>query len=198
MANSKYQAEVVRYLRKKTNGGYTEAPTYLGSEQKFVGALRNSNDNNLEEQFLLGTDCLTTSWEENGNSYIRKEYFVQDTGDDDSQKLSSYVINTTIYGGNNVKNTDCYFTSDGLNVDNLPDISFDSQVLKLENGEIYSFSMDALKIYPNSFVIMKEDKLQFVDNTNTLVDVLTKYTGKRYSKDGKYSYIQEKIINHLK
>ena len=73
MANSKYKAEVVRYLRKKTNGGYTEAPTYLGSEQKFVGALRNSNDNNLEEQFLLGTDCLTTEWEDNGNSYIRKE-----------------------------------------------------------------------------------------------------------------------------
>ena len=70
MANSKYKAEVVRYLRKKTNGGYTEAPTYLGSEQKFVGALRNSNDNNLEEQFLLGTDCLTTEWEDNGNSYI--------------------------------------------------------------------------------------------------------------------------------
>ena len=57
MANSKYEAEVVRYLRKKTNGGYTEAPTYLGSEQKFVGALRNSNDKNLTKgQRLLKED----------------------------------------------------------------------------------------------------------------------------------------------
>ena len=198
MANSKYKAEVVRYLRKKTNGGYTEAPTYLGSEQKFVGALRNSNDNNLEEQFLLGTDCLTTEWEDNGNSYIRKEYFIQDTGDDATQKLSSYVVNTIIYGPNNVHNTDCYFTNDALVADNMQDIAFNSDVLVLDDDQVYCYSMETLQIYPNAFVITREDKLQFVDSTNTLIDVLTKYTGRKYSKDGKYSYVQEKIINHIK
>ena len=198
MANSKYEAEVVRYLRKKTNGGYTEAPTYLGSEQKFVGALRNSNDNNLEEQFLLGTDCLTTEWKDNGNSYIKKEYFIQDTGDDATQKLSSYVVNTVIYGPDNVHNTDCYFTDDALVADNMQDIAFNSDVLVLDDDQVYCYSMETLQIYPNAFVITREAKLQFVDSTNTLIDVLTKYTGRKYSKDGKYSYVQEKIINHIK
>ena len=56
----------------------------------------------------------------------------------------------------------------------------------------------SLQNHPNAFVITREDKLQFVDSTNTWIDVLTKYTGRKYSKDGKYSYVQEKIINHIK
>lgn len=197
MANSKYEAEVVRYLRKKTNGGYTEAPTYLGSEQKFVGALRNSNDNNLEEQYLLGTDCLTTEWtDSNGNLCIKKEYFVQDGV---ATNTNSYVLNTTIYGAGSIKNTDCYFSNDEFIADSIPDISFNSSgTLMLDNETVYVYSANGVNIYPNSFVITRMDKLQFVDSSNTLVDVLTKYTGIKYSNDGMYSYKQEKIVNHLK
>lgn len=199
MANSKFEAEVVRYLRKKTNGDYTEAPTYLGSEQKFVGALRNSSDNNLEEQFLLGTDCLTTSWMDDGNNiHIRKEYYIQDTGDDDSQKLSSYVIDSIIYDKDALYNKDIFFIDDRLIADNIPDISFNSEILLLDNDVLYHYAADSLNIYPNAFVVTREDKLQFVDGSNTLIDVLTKYTGKKYSEDGKFLYTQEKIVNHLK
>ena len=80
----------------------------------------------------------------------------------------------------------------------MQDIAFNSDVLVLDDDQVYCYSMETLQIYPNAFVITREDKLQFVDSTNTLIDVLTKYTGRKYSKDGKYSYVQEKIINHIK
>ena len=69
-------SEVIKFLRRKTITGFDEPISYLGAEQRFVGPLRNSNNNNLEEQFLIGSDCYTESYidPDTGDTIIKKEY----------------------------------------------------------------------------------------------------------------------------
>ena len=70
-------AEVVRFFRRKSSTGY-DSPTYLGAEQRFVGALRNSGVNNLEEQYILGTDTYTEKYtDSDGNSVVEVSYHIK-------------------------------------------------------------------------------------------------------------------------
>lgn len=57
---------IVKTLRVKDAGGDFPASSSfpIGAEQRFVSAIRNSNNNNLEEQFLMGTDLISTSWQD--------------------------------------------------------------------------------------------------------------------------------------
>jgi hypothetical protein len=57
---------IIKTLRVKDDGGgFPASGSYpLGAEQRFVSAIRNSNNNNLEEQFLMGTDSISTSWQD--------------------------------------------------------------------------------------------------------------------------------------
>ena len=72
-------AEVVRFFRRKSSTGY-DSPTYLGAEQRFVGALRNSGVNNLEEQYILGTDTYTEKYtDSDGNSVVEVSYHINDS-----------------------------------------------------------------------------------------------------------------------
>lgn len=56
---------VVKELKQKrgSNNDYS-APVKFSTEQRFIPAMLNSNNNNLEEQNILGTDCVTIDWEE--------------------------------------------------------------------------------------------------------------------------------------
>lgn len=56
--------DIVKELTRKGTNGDFETPVPIGTEQKFVSPLLNSQNNNLEEQSLLGVDCVTTIWEE--------------------------------------------------------------------------------------------------------------------------------------
>ena len=51
-------ANVLKYFKRKKSGNYEE-PVYIGAEQRFVSALRGTNNHNLEEQSILGHDCIT-------------------------------------------------------------------------------------------------------------------------------------------
>jgi len=48
--------QVISQIKKKTNSGYDIYQ--IGPELKYVGALSASNNNNLEEQFLIGVDKI--------------------------------------------------------------------------------------------------------------------------------------------
>ena len=55
-------ADVIRKIKQKTSNGFSE-DVYLGAYPQYVGALRQSHNENLEEQYILGTDCIVTeSW----------------------------------------------------------------------------------------------------------------------------------------
>ena len=88
-----HEAEVIRYLRRKSSSGF-ESPTYLGAEQRFVGALRNSSVNNLEEQYILGTDTyIETYVDAQGNKIVETSYHINDA----IHSLTDYykIISTT-------------------------------------------------------------------------------------------------------
>ena len=54
-------AEIIDSLkRKKEGGGYDTF--YLGPQLCNTKALPTSNNNNLEEQLLMGTDKIITNW----------------------------------------------------------------------------------------------------------------------------------------
>lgn len=191
------EATITKFFREKNNGTYTKSPAYFGTEQRFISPLRNSNSNNLEEQFLLGTDCLVSAWLENDNLHIKKEYFVQDTGDDSAQKISSYIIHTIIYGETAIHNEDYYFDGENIKVSNKG-VDFAEDIFTIDTDQAYYYLKDSLAIYPDKFVLVREDRLQYVSKDGTIVDVSTKYTSRKSSQDGKFLYTQKKIVNHLK
>ena len=65
---------VIKELRQKTPSGFS-SPVKIGADQRYISALLNSNVNNLEEQSILGVDCLTISWEENDVKYTTKKFY---------------------------------------------------------------------------------------------------------------------------
>ena len=100
-----HEAEVIRYLRRKSSSGF-ESPTYLGAEQRFVGALRNSSVNNLEEQYTLGTDTyIETYVDAQGNKIVETSYHINDA----IHSLTDYykIISTTYTNG--ITNEDFFF-----------------------------------------------------------------------------------------
>lgn len=77
-------ADFIKQLKIKNTDGFS-APVYLGAEQRFIGALRNSSLDNLEEQYLLGVDCITTEyWQSAGTHITTKEFY------DGNESTSNY------------------------------------------------------------------------------------------------------------
>lgn len=68
---------VIKKLCKKSEQGFS-SPIYLGAEQRFVDALRGTNINNLEEQYIIGVDCITTEyWQtsDKGEEHVIEKIF---------------------------------------------------------------------------------------------------------------------------
>ena len=58
--------KIVKDLHVKAeDGSFPSATSYpIGTEQRYISAIRNSNNNNLEEQLLMGTDLISTCWKD--------------------------------------------------------------------------------------------------------------------------------------
>ena len=198
-----HEAEVIRYLRRKSSSGF-ESPTYLGAEQRFVSALRNSSVNNLEEQYILGTDTYSETYvDEQGNKIVETSYHINDT----MHSVTDYykIISTTYTNG--IINEDFFFDNDSLKLPN------DSQVVLFgdgstshpnenelygENNKTFAIDNSEMKIYPSSYTTIKKEELHYISNNGaTDLLVLTKTTGKRYEDDGKREIIIESITNHI-
>lgn len=206
MAND-YTGEVIKYLRRKGSSGF-EPISYLGSEQRFVGALRNSNDNNLEEQFALGTDTYTEMYEdEDGNHIIKKSFCITNMQNPSSTDIDSrtdyYKVVTTIYN-NEHGNVDYRFDADSLIFSNrFDDVAFgdgviypDIDSLYLLDDETFSWYNETLRIEPHGFYTTRKDELFFVKQGEPDLLVLTKITSKKIDVDGKI-IVRKQIINAL-
>lgn len=199
-----YENNVIRYLRRKGDSNF-EPVTWIGSEQRFVGPLRNSNINNLEEQYILGTDTYTEFYEDNsGNSVIEKSFCI--TNDNLDNIINYYKMISVIYKNPIFKN-DISFIDDELQMTNkYNDIVFgngsseypDVNSIYYLDADKYKFDQDGnlqLTSLSNAeFAILREDKLYFIKENEQIL-VLTKITEGK-SEDGK-TVIREKIINSL-
>ena len=107
-------SSVIKQILQK-NGNNFSSPINLGADQRYVGPLRQSNNDNLEEQTLLGVDCVTTeSW--NGTTHIIKKEF-----HDGTQTTDFYILTTEIYDDNidsYVSNQDLILTNNDFKVTN--------------------------------------------------------------------------------
>lgn len=203
MANN-YTAEVLRYLRRKDSTGFNEPITWLGAEQRFVGALRNSKVNNLEEQYVLGTDTYTVTYEDlDGNIIIEKSFCVTNADLEDASDY--YKVVTTIYNSESITNYDYRFENDGLFFENPnKDVTFgdgtliypDIVGLYCLDPKTFAFNNQDFDISPSTFAITRKDELYFVKENEPDLLVLTKLTGFKYQIDGK-RVVREKIINAL-
>lgn len=203
--------QVIRYLRRKGSSGFTEPISWLGAEQRFVGALRNSAVNNLEEQYAVGTDSYTEMYEDaQGNYIIEKSFCITDIDAseevDIQDRTEYYKLITTIY-----KNTggvgNYYFEGDDtVFANSVEDAIFgdgsidypDEEMLYLINDEIFEWdSNNDLQIHASSgFLNSRKDELYFIKKNETPQLILTKYTTKKYDDNGKL-IVRKKVVNAL-
>lgn len=203
-----YTQSIVTEIRQKTSGGF-ETPVKLGANQRFVSALLNSHNNNLEEQSILGVDCLETSWSVNDVDYITKKFY---NGDLTSVSNNGYYILFITDYTNSEATADYYFESGGIYfpVYETSGVNFDensdgSLTLLCDKQEICSFDEggQSLKVNPSFRVMRKEVLCLRTDLSNTSdeqssSDVLIseKVITRRISDDGK-TFTRTAIINHL-
>ena len=169
----------------------------------------NSHNNNLEEQSILGVDCLETSWSVNNIDYVTKKFY---NGDLASVSNNGYYILFITDYTNSEATADYYFENDGIYfpVYETSGASFDensdgSFALLCDKREIYSFDEDgqSLKVNPSFKVMRKEVLCLRTDLSNTSdeqsnSDVLIseKVIARRVSDDGK-TFTRTIITNHL-
>lgn len=204
MANE-YASDVVRYFRKKISNGF-EGVTYLGAEQRYVNALRNSGDNNLEEQYLLGTDTYTEVYEDENENIIVEKSFHINSDEANPVYTDYYKIKTTVYK-DSIEDKEFYFNNDQLIMpDDINKVIFgngsvdypDLNALYGVNSSIFSFRNNTFNIYPTEFATVRKDELFFVTNNgNTVTPVLTKTISKKYIQEGNKVVFKEDIENHL-
>ena len=80
-------SQVIKKICAKSEEGFS-SPIYLGAEQRFIDALRGTNIHNLEEQYIIGVDCITTEyWQisDKGEEHIIEKMF-----SDGAQSNSKY------------------------------------------------------------------------------------------------------------
>lgn len=207
MANNQ-TAEVVKYFREKGKNGFEDIITYLGAEQRFVGALRNTNLNNLEEQYIIGTDSYSESYkDENNNDIIEISYHINDAT---HSKTDYYKLKSIIYAASEVYTEYKYTDEETLTFDNN-----ESCVITYGNGSIdypdtdaiyiaetegsFTYEDETVTISPNNFSTVEEHELHYItDEGATDLLVLTKTIDKKQKHDGNHWIQKESITNHLK
>lgn len=105
-------AKILKFLKRKTDSGTYGEDIYLGAEQKFVSALRGTNNNNLEEQNILGMDCIiTASWED--TNYIEIREFRSENVTTGYYILETKVLNAST--DSSFRGSEVFFTTDSIN-----------------------------------------------------------------------------------
>lgn len=105
--------EVITQVKQKSEDGSSySSPIYLGAEQRFITSLRASHNDNLEEQSILGVDCVTTEEWDGTTHIITKEFH------DGNQSTNYYKLKIYIYN----ENVDTYINGNAIifsNYDNV-------------------------------------------------------------------------------
>lgn len=188
--------DVVKYFRRKQSNGF-EAPTYLGAEQRFVGALPNSNNNNLEEQFLLGTDTYTEFYLDNEGNQVIEKSFKKDGADTDYYKLVSII-----YAPSQQHNDDFYFDNDEIHLkDGDPAASYADGQLDFNDNSYITFNIidgkTGISVLPNTFTASRLDSLYYIDNGGNSTLVAIKTTFNKTTVDGREivkELVEDKLI----
>lgn len=196
-------SEVIKYIRRKTSTGFDEPISYLGAEQRFVGALRNCHNNNLEEQLLMGCDCYTEMYTNSeGTKITKKSFYIQGT----INPTNYYYVISYEYKEDQRPSIDYFFEGDALRMPYSEAQVFgdpsdlehpNPNALYLLDRTIFAEGLNKLLIFPDSYTIIRKDELHFIQSDGTDILVSTKTTGEKYKSDGVTKVITESIVNNL-
>jgi len=194
--------EVLRYLRQKDSTGAIGPITWIGAEQRFVGGLRNSGVNNLEEQYILGTDTYTVTYEDkDGNNVTEKNFCIADS--DLTGVTNYYKLVTTIY--KETQNENYKFDEDSIIFSNaLNDVAFgdgktypDTQSVYLLNSDTFKFEDDNSTLSIYTFNMLQKDELFYVQSNGNELLILVKTTETKIDSVSGRTIIKEHIDNLL-
>ena len=83
-----FNENVIWKLSKKSSTGF-DTPYPIGTDAKYISGVRGTHVNNIEEQFLIGFDCITTTEIlEDGTEFVVQEFR------DDTVTQEYYIIET--------------------------------------------------------------------------------------------------------
>ena len=83
-----FNENVISKLSKKSSIGF-DTPYPIGTDAKYISGVRGTHVNNIEEQFLIGFDCITTTEIlEDGTEFVVQEFR------DDTVTQEYYIIET--------------------------------------------------------------------------------------------------------
>lgn len=187
------EAQIISMLRQKSDNGDFN-PLYLGPEQRYVGALRKSNNNNIEEQLLLGVDRIITSWNEGDT--IREHIEFRDNEDPD--ETGYYILDRWIYGETSEAGniSDAIIEGNALIFNTGTVQQNDDKLEDLKNDGFMVINNDENSLLLSSTFVLFKDVLKFKQSNGDILNVSQKITTKKYDNDGK-SIIKEIITNFL-
>lgn len=136
------EAKIISLIKQKSDGGDFN-PLYLGPEQRFTKPLRKSNNNNLEEQLLMGVDRIITSWTEG----VTKREHIEFRDNENDSETGYYILDSYIYEEIADAGKDYYIEDNALHVSGNT-TSIDS------NGHL-----------------LVSDTVYEIDNNNLIIDV---------------------------
>lgn len=148
--------KIIKQIRQK-DGSTFSSPINLGAEQRYVGALRQSHNDNLEEQSILGVDCVTTETWSGTIHKIVKEFH------DGTQSTNFYILTTEIYN----EIADSYVDGKNLILPKLNSSLVVDTNLSITTNEISLSS---------SFKITRKDILSYKNDKGEIIEISTKIT----------------------
>ena len=139
-----FNENVISKLSKKSSTGF-DTPYPIGTDAKYISGVRGTHVNNIEEQFLIGFDCITTTKIlEDGTEFVVQEFR------DDTVTQEYYIIETHNFANfetakHFLKKNALYLPGDladnKFTSDNQP-AGAGSVTFVGVNTEVYSFSAD--------------------------------------------------------
>lgn len=187
------EAQIISMLKQKSDNGDFN-PLYLGPEQRYIGALRKSNNNNIEEQLLLGVDRIITSWNEDN---VTREH-IEFRDNEDPNETGYYILDSYIYGETSEAGniSDAIIEGNAL-IFNADAVQLNDNILEdLRNDGFMTIDDDENSLLLSSTFILRRDMLRFKQSNGNILAVSGKITMKKYGNDGK-DITKEIITNFL-
>jgi len=187
------EAQIISMLKQKSDNG-NFSPLYLGPEQRYIGALRKSNNNNIEEQLLLGVDRIITSWNEDN---VKREH-IEFRDNEDPNETGYYILDSYIYGETSeARNISDAIIEGNALIFNANAVQLNDNILEdLRNDGFMAIDDDEKSLLLSSIFILRKDWLRFKRSNGNILTVSGKLTMKKYGNDGK-NITKEIITNFL-
>lgn len=185
---------IVSMFKRKNDAG-TLDPLYIGPDQKFVGPMRKSNNNNMEEQFLLGVDRIVTTWVDEETGVLRRRMEFRDN--DDPTETDYYILDSFIYEDSEGKGNVFVDDDDLMFGIGLVDIdSSGNRLMDLKGNDFMTYiTADNSLLFDTSYD-MRKDILRYKKSDGSIIDVSQKVTTKIINAVGAV-VVREIITNFL-